>query len=180
MWVRPADWWSPRPYAATGRRLAASPPWYEVDAFCRRTCPWHLLTGADALVSYDEHTLPRWTRKFHIPKGYITTRNKYMRCEKLFYSYEVQQNRYLAVRATPGDCELRQLAVPSIEQVLRYGQPARCTPCSTPGRASPTPTSAPCGTWPRSTQLDGDPAWLSLSPPRPPVETTAQRPVCVL
>ncbi len=98
-------------------------PWYEVDAFCRRTCPWHLLQGADALVSYDEHTLPRWTRKFHIPKGYITTRNKYMRCEKLFYSYEVQQNRYLAVRATPGDWELRDLAVPSVRQVLRYGRP---------------------------------------------------------
>jgi len=98
-------------------------PWYEVDAFCRRTCPWHLIEGADALVSYDEHTLPRWTRKFHIPKGYITTRNKHMRCEKLFYSYEVQQNRYLAVRAAPGDWELRDWAVPAVQQVLRYGQP---------------------------------------------------------
>jgi hypothetical protein len=97
--------------------------WYEVDAFCRRTCPWHLIEGQDARVSYDEHTLPRWTRKFHIPKGYITTRNKYMRCEKLFYSYEVEQNRYLAVRATPGDWELRDLALPAIEQILRYGRP---------------------------------------------------------
>jgi hypothetical protein len=25
--------------------------WYEVDAFCRRTCPWHLLHGEVALVS---------------------------------------------------------------------------------------------------------------------------------
>jgi hypothetical protein len=98
-------------------------PWYEVDAFCRRTFAWHLLEGEDALVSYDEHTLPRWTRKFHIPKGYITTRNKYMRCEKLFYSYEVQQDRYLALRATPGNWELRDVAVPQVQQVLRYGQP---------------------------------------------------------
>jgi hypothetical protein len=70
-------------------------PWYEVDAFCRRTYPWHLLKRSDAVVSYDEHSIPRWTRKFHIKKGYITTRNKYMRCEKLFYSYDVLQNRYL-------------------------------------------------------------------------------------
>jgi len=98
-------------------------PWYEADAFCRRTFPWHLIADQDALVSYDEHSLPRWTRKFHIKKGYITTRNKYMRCEKLFYSYEVLQNRYLALRATPGNWELRDLAVPSIKQVLRYGQP---------------------------------------------------------
>ena len=98
-------------------------PWYEVDAFCRRTFPWHLIEGQDALVSYDEHSLPRWTRKFHIKKGYITTRNKYMRCEKLFYSYDVLQDRYLALRATPGDWELRDVAVRSVQQVLRYGQP---------------------------------------------------------
>ena len=59
-------------------------PWYEVDTFCRRTCPWQLLHNEDVLMSFDEHTIPRWTRKFHIGKGYSTTRNKYMRCEKLF------------------------------------------------------------------------------------------------
>ena len=64
-------------------------PWYEVDAFCRRTYPWHLLRGQDSILSFDEHTIPRWTRKFHIGKGYVTTRNKYMRCEKLFYGYDV-------------------------------------------------------------------------------------------
>jgi hypothetical protein len=98
-------------------------PWYEVDAFCRRTFPWHLIAGEDALVSFDEHSVPRWTHKFHIPKGYVTTRNKYMRCEKLFYSYEARYDRYLALRATPGDWELRPLAVPSLQQVLRCGQP---------------------------------------------------------
>src|SRR5216683_3213432 len=43
--------------------------WHEVDAFCRRTCPWDLLHNEDALVSFDEHTIPRWTRKFHIGKS---------------------------------------------------------------------------------------------------------------
>src|SRR5437763_5638535 len=73
--------------------------WYEVDAFCRRTSPWHLITGEIVLASYDEHTVPRWTSKFHIEKGYVTTRNKYMRCEKLFYSFDLCSGRYLAVRA---------------------------------------------------------------------------------
>jgi len=97
--------------------------WYEVDAFCRRTNPWHLLRGDTALLSYDEHTVPRWTSKFHINKGYVTTRNKYMRCEKLFYTYDLLHHRYLAVRATPGDCGLIDLAVPLLRQTLARGQP---------------------------------------------------------
>jgi hypothetical protein len=98
-------------------------PWYEVDAFCQRTCPWHLLHREDALVSFDEHTIPRWTRKFHIGKGYITTRNKYMRCEKLFTGYDLIHGRFLSVRGTPGDVDLQDLAVPLLQQVLRQGRP---------------------------------------------------------
>src|SRR4030095_4870986 len=98
--------------------------WYEVDAFCKRTSPWHLIAGAPALVSYDEHAIPRWTHKFHIKKGYVTTRNKYMRCEKLFYGYDLLQGRYLTVRATPGDWGLIDLAVPLARQTLDQGRPA--------------------------------------------------------
>jgi hypothetical protein len=98
-------------------------PWYEVDAFCRRTCPWHLLHHEDALVSFDEHTIPRWTRKFHIGKGYVTTRNKYMRCEKLFTGYDLIRGRFLSVRGTPGNCNLQELAVPLVQQLLRQGWP---------------------------------------------------------
>jgi hypothetical protein len=97
--------------------------WYEVDAFCRRTCPWDLLCGDDALVSFDEHSVPRWTHKFSIPKGYVTTRNKHMRCEKLYYGYHVELDRYLCVQGTRGNVELRDLAVPLTQRVLRYGQP---------------------------------------------------------
>ena len=97
--------------------------WYEVDAFCRRTSPWHLLRGDAALVSYDEHTIPRWTHKFHIPKGYVTTRNKHMRCEKLFFGYDLLKGRYLTVRATPGDWGLIDLAVPLAQQTLERGRP---------------------------------------------------------
>lgn len=97
--------------------------WYEVDAFCRRTSPWHLLKGETALVSYDEHTIPRWTRKFHIGKGYVTTRNKYMRCEKLFTGFDVGSGRFLCLRGTPGNTNLQDLAVPLVEQTLRLGRP---------------------------------------------------------
>jgi hypothetical protein len=97
--------------------------WYEVDAFCRRTCPWHLLHKEDALVSFDEHTIPRWTKKFHIGKGYSTTRNKYMRCEKLFTGYDLGSRRFLSVRGTRGDVNLQDLSVPLVEQVLSNGQP---------------------------------------------------------
>lgn len=99
-------------------------PWYEVDAFCRHTSPWHLLQGEMASVSYDEHSIPRWTHKFRIAKGYVTTRNKHMRCEKLFFSYDVLNNRYLAVRATPGDWTLMDLAVPLTRQTLLCGRPS--------------------------------------------------------
>jgi len=97
--------------------------WYEVDAFCRRTYPWDLIRGDEALVSFDEHTIPRWTRKYAIRKGYVTIRNKYMRCEKLFYGYHVELERYLCVQGTPGHVELRDLAVPLTRRVLTAGQP---------------------------------------------------------
>lgn len=99
-------------------------PWYAVDAFCRRTSPWHLLEEQIALVGYDEHTIPRWTRKFHIGKGYVTTRNKYMRCEKLFYTFDLGSRRFLAVRATRGDVDLIDVAVPLTRQTLACGRPA--------------------------------------------------------
>jgi hypothetical protein len=111
----------PNRYSVGGWRRHLS--WYEVDAFCRRTSPWYLLEGEDALVSYDEHTIPRWTHKFHIAKGYVTTRNKHMRCEKLFYTYDVFNKRYVAVRATPGDTGLMDVALPLTRQTLKRGQP---------------------------------------------------------
>ncbi len=94
-----------------------------MDAFCRRTSPWEIIRGDAALLSYDEHTIPRWTHKFHIHKGYVTTRNKYMRCEKLFYTFDVLSGRFLSVRAMPGHVGLDELARPLIHQTLQEGQP---------------------------------------------------------
>jgi len=97
--------------------------WHEVDAFCRRTAAWEWVEGDDALVSFDDHVIPRWTRKYRIPKGYSTTRNKHMRCEKLFFGYDVVARRFLCVRATPGDVGLRDLSVSLTRRVLREGRP---------------------------------------------------------
>jgi hypothetical protein len=82
-----------------------------------------LIQGEEALVSFDEHTIPRWTRKFHIGKGYVTTRNKYMRCEKLFTGFDLVSGRFLTMRGTPGDWNLQDLAVPLVQQVLKQGRP---------------------------------------------------------
>jgi hypothetical protein len=97
--------------------------WHEVDRFCRRTSPWHWIEGQDAVVSFDEHSIPRWTHKFSIPKGFVTTRNKYMRCEKLYYGYDVLHDRYLNVRGTPGKVELRDVSLPMLREVFTRGQP---------------------------------------------------------
>jgi hypothetical protein len=111
----------PSRYAVGGWRRHLA--WYEVDAFCRQTCPWHLIRNADAMVSFDEHTIPRWTKKFRIGKGYVTTRNKYMRCEKLFTGFDLESGRFLTVRGTPGNSGLQDLAIPLVQQVLRQGRP---------------------------------------------------------
>jgi len=98
--------------------------WNEVDRFCHRTSPWELLNGEDTVVSFDEHSIPRWTKKFSIPKGYVTTRNKYMRCEKLYYGYAVRQRRFVTIKATPGKVELRDVSGLLTRRILRYGHPA--------------------------------------------------------
>lgn len=46
-----------------------------------------------------------------------------MRCEKLFYGYDVLADRYLAVRAASGDTGLDEMAVPLVRQTLQRGQP---------------------------------------------------------
>lgn len=98
--------------------------WNEVDRFCHRTSPWELLQDEDSLISFDEHSIPRWTKKFSIPKGYVTTRNKYMRCEKLYYGYDLRQRRFVTVKATPGNVGLRDVSGLLTRRVLRFGQPA--------------------------------------------------------
>ncbi len=46
-----------------------------------------------------------------------------MRCEKLFYSFSINTGRFLAVRATPGNWGLADVAVPLVRQVLDHAHP---------------------------------------------------------
>jgi hypothetical protein len=98
--------------------------WNEVDRFRHRTSPWDLLHDQESLLSFDEHSIPRWTKKFSIPKGYITTRNKYMRCEKLYCGYDLRHRRFVTIKATPGKVELRDVSSLLTRRMLRFGQPA--------------------------------------------------------
>ena len=61
-------------------------------------------------ISIDEHSVPRFTRKFRIKKGYHTIRNKFMPIEKLFYSFHVTMRSLLSLIVTPGDAKLCDLA----------------------------------------------------------------------
>lgn len=97
--------------------------WNEVDSFCHRTSPWELLHDEDSLISLDEHAIPRWTRKFSIPKGFSTTRNKYMRCEKSYTVYSIPHRRFVTIKATPGNVELRDVSQLLLRRVLRFGSP---------------------------------------------------------
>jgi hypothetical protein len=99
-------------------------PWNEVDRFCHRTSPWELLNDQHVLMSFDEHAIPRWTKKFSISKGYVTTRNKYMRCEKLYCGYDLRLRRFVTIKATPGRVALRDVSGLLTRRVLRFGQPA--------------------------------------------------------
>ena len=116
-------WHCPSRYLVGAWRRNLS--WYGVDRFCRLTSPWEWVAGEDALVSFDEHSIPRWTHKFSVPKGFVTTRNKYMRCEKLYCGYDVLHDRFLNARGTPGNVELRDVSLRLINQVLTGGRPHR-------------------------------------------------------
>lgn len=81
--------------------------------------------GGVVRVSLDEHAVPRWTRKFAIPKGYHTTRNKHMKVEKLFAGFDVRGRQFLRVWSTPGNVELYQVARRLAQQLRRTSGGAR-------------------------------------------------------
>lgn len=81
--------------------------------------------GGVLRVSLDEHAVPRWTRKFRIPKGYHTTRNKHMKVEKLFTGFDLRGRQFLRLWSTPGNVELYQVARRLARRLRRVGGGAR-------------------------------------------------------
>ena len=61
-------------------------------------------------LSIDEHVVARFTRKFLIPKGFHTIRNKHMRSEKLFFSFDIGSRCLLDLVVTPGNGRLARVA----------------------------------------------------------------------
>jgi hypothetical protein len=80
-----------------------------VGHFVRLTQP--VVSAAQRLhVSIDEHVVARFTRKFLIPKGFHTIRNKKMRAEKLFFSFDTATRTLLDLVVTPGNGRLAPVA----------------------------------------------------------------------
>jgi hypothetical protein len=78
-----------------------------------------LASGRDISVSLDEHTVARFTRKFLIPKGFHTIRNKKMRAEKLFFSFDTTFHTLLDLVVTPGNGRLARIASQMLEAMRR-------------------------------------------------------------
>ena len=80
-----------------------------VGKFIRRTRPL-VETSRSIGLSIDEHVVARFTRKFRIPKGFHTIRNKKMRAEKLFFSFDTGFHNLLDLIVTPGNGRLARVA----------------------------------------------------------------------
>jgi hypothetical protein len=87
----------------------------EVDTFTRATEDLSALEGQPVTLSLDEHTIARFTRKFRIPKGFHTLRNKKMRVEKLVYLYWPATRRFLQLTVARGTAKLADLAVDCVD-----------------------------------------------------------------
>ena len=85
-----------------------------VKRFARATEEWSALEGQKVTLSLDEHAIARFTRKFKIPKGFHTIRNKKMRVEKLVYLHWPEKRRFLSLTVTPGNAKLADLAIDCI------------------------------------------------------------------
>ena len=71
------------------------------------------------LLSIDEHVVARFTRKFLIPKGFHTIRNKKMRAEKLFFSYDLQGRLLCDLEVTAGNGRLAPVAARMLSTLRR-------------------------------------------------------------
>jgi hypothetical protein len=82
-----------------------------VKNFARATEGLRTLRGKVATLSVDEHVIARFTRKFKIPKGFHTIRNKKMRAEKLTYLFWPEARRFLSLIVSRGNAKLVDLTI---------------------------------------------------------------------
>jgi hypothetical protein len=94
-----------------------------VKKFARATEHLGALRGKIVTLSLDEHAIARFTRKFRIPKGFHTIRNKKMRVEKLSYLHWPEARRFLQLLVTPGNATLADLAIDFLRALRRRARP---------------------------------------------------------
>lgn len=106
--------------------LVRAAPIRGVLAFVKRT-EARLVERTSHLISIDEHVIARFTRKFSIKKGFHTIRNKRMKIEKLFFSFDVSARRLLSLIVTKGDGNLARISKRLLDRLRRRfrGAPAR-------------------------------------------------------
>jgi len=101
--------------------LLRGAPLCEVHGLMQRTAP--AIKQADTQrFSIDEHTIARFTRKFAIPKGYHTIRNKHMKVEDITFAYHEGGRRLISLVATVGGESLTGIAgqlLPSLRRRAR-------------------------------------------------------------
>jgi hypothetical protein len=93
-----------------------------VKKLVRATEPLRALRDRVATLSVDDHPIARFTRKFKIPKGFHTIRNKKMRAEKLFYLYWPEARRFLGLIVAPGNAKLVDRTIDFIRSLRRRVQ----------------------------------------------------------
>lgn len=96
---------------------------HAVLRFVRATRRLGQIAHTVATVSIDEHVIARWTRKFRIPKGYHTIRNKHMKSEKVFTAFVPATRQFLALAVTRGKASLAACALAVVRLVRQCARP---------------------------------------------------------
>jgi hypothetical protein len=96
--------------------LIRAAPVRGVLSLVRRTEP-KIRRAAAVGVSIDEHAIARFTRKFQIKKGFHTIRNKHMKVEKVFCSFDVNSRKLLSVIVTRGNATLSAISQKLLDRI---------------------------------------------------------------
>lgn len=94
-----------------------------VERFMRETAP-RLAQAVCHYFSIDEHAIARFTRKFRIPKGYHTIRNKKMKVEKLTFAFDLVGRKLVSLVASAGDATLAKLTKRLLPRLRRKARGA--------------------------------------------------------
>jgi hypothetical protein len=98
-----------------------------VTKFTQATEALQARSNEVSTLSVDEHVIARFTRKFKIPKGFHTIRNKKMRAEKLSYLYWPKVRRFLSLLVSRGNAKLIDLTIDLLRNSPLHYPPAGCS-----------------------------------------------------